>query len=274
MPLDLPAVPDAATILETLRRVRFASETLAKPLSPEDCMLQSMEDASPVKWNLAHTTWFFETFILLPYSPGYEEFHPDFGYLFNSYYNRVGVMHPRPIRGLVSRPSLEDVKAYRMHVNEALMRFVEKADAETLENVSLLLATGCAHEQQHQELLLTDLQHAMSVNPLKPAVYKEDDCGESAATALEWVRQPGGLVEIGATGKGFAFDNEGPRHKTHLLPYFLANRLVTNGDYLGFMEDGGYDNPDHWFSDGWDIVCRENWNAPLYWRKKDGAWRQ
>ena len=275
MPLDLPAGPSSSTILETLSRVRADSEALALPLSPEDCMLQSMEEASPVKWNLAHTTWFFETFILAPHFAGYEPFHREFSYLFNSYYNLIGEMHPRPKRGVLSRPPLDMVLSYRRHVNEALMRLVETADGATLEKITPLLVLGCAHEEQHQELLLTDLQHAMYENPLMPAVYTDARAGEGgAAPAMAWRRMEGGVCDIGWNGDGFAFDNEGPRHKTYLHPFELANRPVTNAEFIAFINDDGYETPDHWLSDGWDLVQREEWRAPLYWRKDGETWRQ
>ncbi len=238
-------------------------------------MLQSMEAASPVKWNLAHTSWFFETFILQPHAAGYRSFHPEFGFLFNSYYNQIGEMHPRPIRGLVSRPSLDDVYSYRAHVNEALTAFLEKADDDALAAVAALVTLGCAHEEQHQELLVTDLQHAMSYNALKPVIYEDARAGEGgAAPAVNWRRMEGGVCDIGWPGGGFAFDNEGPRHKTYLHPFELATRPVTNAEYIEFIEDGAYDTPDHWLSDGWEKVRREGWRAPLYWRKVDGEWRQ
>lgn len=275
MPLDIPAGLDRATILESFRRVRKDSETLAAPLSPEDCLLQSMEAASPAKWNLAHTSWFFETFILAPHAAGYEQFHPDFGYLFNSYYNGVGERHPRDIRGLVSRPSLDMVYAYRRHVNEALTTFIEKADRQTLAGVVSMLELGFAHEEQHQELLVTDLQHAMSFNPTMPVIYEDAGAaGRDAAPEMRWRRMEGGLCDIGWNGDGFAFDNEGPRHKIYLHPFELANRPVTNAEFIAFMEDGGYETPDHWLSDGWDRAQAEEWRAPLYWRKADGRWLQ
>lgn len=273
MPLDFPAGIDRATIVERFRRVRTDSEALSAPLSPEDCLLQSMEAASPAKWNLAHTSWFFETFILAPHAAEYEQFHPDFGYLFNSYYNGVGERHPRDIRGLVSRPSLDMVYAYRSHVNEALTRFIEKADAQTLAGVVSFLELGFAHEEQHQELLVTDLHHAMSFNPTKPVIYEDAGApAHNAAPAMRWRRMEGGLCDIGWNGEGFAFDNEGPRHKIYLHPFELANRPVTNAEFIAFMEDGGYETPDHWLSDGWDRVQAEEWRAPLYWRKADGRW--
>ncbi|MFC2952603.1 ergothioneine biosynthesis protein EgtB [Marinicaulis aureus] len=275
MPLDMPAGLDRATIVERFRRVRKDSEALAAPLSPEDCLLQSMEAASPAKWNLAHTSWFFETFILAPHAPSYEQFHPDFSYLFNSYYNGVGDRHPRDIRGLVSRPSLDMVYAYRKHVNEALTAFIENAEEKQLLDVAALMVLGFAHEEQHQELLLTDLQHAMSFNPTKPAIY--EDAGGAvahAAPSMRWRRMEGGLCDIGWDGDGFAFDNEGPRHKIYLHPFELANRPVTNAEFIAFIEDGGYETPDHWLSDGWDRVRMEEWRAPLYWREVDGRWLQ
>ncbi|WP_375211097.1 ergothioneine biosynthesis protein EgtB [Hyphococcus sp.] len=275
MPLDFPAGIDRATIVERFRRVRTDSEALSAPLSPEDCLLQSMEAASPVKWNLAHTSWFFETFILTSHAPDYEPFHPDFCYLFNSYYNGVGDRHPRDIRGLVSRPSLERVYAYRKHVNEAMTAFIEKADEKTLAAILPLLNLGFAHEEQHQELLVTDLQHAMSFNPTKPVVYEDAGAGErNAAPEMRWRRMEGGLCDIGWDGDGFAFDNEGPRHKIYLHPFELANRPVTNAEFIAFIEDGGYETPDHWLSDGWDAVQAEGWKAPLYWCKDGERWRQ
>ncbi len=273
MPFESPILIDRADILAKFRSVRETSEALAASLSPEDCMLQSMLEASPVKWNLAHTSWFFETFILAETAPGYECFHPQFGYLFNSYYNQVGKMHPRPERGLLSRPSLDEVYQYRAHVNEHIARLIETAPADAIENIAPLMALGFAHEEQHQELLLMDLKHAMAQNPLLPAVYEEEQrAGE--APPLKWETMPAGLCEIGWNGEGFAFDNEGPRHKVFLQPFELSNRPVTNGDFLAFMEDGGYENPEHWLSDAWDILRSEHWTAPLYWRKAETGWRE
>ncbi len=275
MPLDLPADQISATIRERFLRVRTDSETLVRPLSPEDCMLQSMESASPVKWNLAHTSWFWETFILTPYAPDYSPFHPEFSYLFNSYYNQIGDRHPRPKRGVLSRPTLDMVMSYRTHVNEALTRLLETARGETLDKIMPLAILGCAHEEQHQELLLTDLQHAMSENLLAPVVYEDASASASAgaAPAMAWRRMEGGLCDIGWNGEGFAFDNEGPRHKIYLHPFELANRPVTNAEFIAFIEDGGYQTPDHWLADGWDCVQAEAWAAPLYWRSGDGGWR-
>ena len=276
MPFDSPILTDRAAIIEQFRKVRSASETLAEPLTPEDWMLQSMPDASPVKWNLAHTSWFFETFILSRYAADYTVFHPKFGYLFNSYYNQVGKMHPRPERGMLSRPTAQEILDFRAHVNEEIVRLVREGADAVIEEIAPLMALGLAHEEQHQELLLTDLKHGLYQNPLLPGVY--DDAGAdkkpAASAPLRWERMEGGLCEIGWNGEGFAFDNEGPRHKVYLHPFELANRAVTNADYLAFMEDGGYENPNYWLSDAWDAVRAEKWRAPLYWRKVGDGWRE
>lgn len=284
MPLDLPAAQAVNTIRESLARVRAASEALAAPLSPEDCMVQSMPETSPVKWNLAHTSWFFETFILAPHAPDYRPFHRDFGYLFNSYYNQLGDMHPRSKRGLLSRPSLAQVLSYRTHVNEALTHCLENADEVLLDLIAPLVRLGCAHEEQHQELLLTDLQHGLFQNPTLPAVYgdinaSEHQAGEGGlasmtAPAMAWRQMQGGVCDIGWQGESFAFDNEQPRHKVYLHPFELARRPVTNAEYVAFIEDGGYENPVHWLSDAWDMISAHNWRAPLYWRKCESEWRQ
>ena len=273
MPFDTPILVDRDEILTKFQAVRANSHALAAPLSPEDCLLQSMPEASPVKWNLAHTSWFFETFLLSPLLDGYECFHPKFGYLFNSYYNQVGQMHPRPRRGLLSRPSLHDVYRYRRYVDEAVARFVETATEQDIAAASSILALGFAHEEQHQELLLTDLKHGMFQNPIFPSVYEEQETERLHAPPLRWERMPAGLCDIGWDGEGFAFDNEGPRHKVFLQPFELSNRPVTNAEFIGFIEDGGYEDATHWFSDAWDLVNKEGWRAPLYWRKGEGdAW--
>jgi len=275
MPFDSPILTSRPDILDHFGKVRADSEQLACGLTAEDWMLQSMPDASPVKWNLAHTSWFFETFILQVHAPGYSLFHPKFGYLFNSYYNQVGKMHPRPNRGMISRPSAGDVLRFRRHVDDAVMRLVETAPDEVIDEIAPLMALGLAHEEQHQELLLTDLKHGLFQNPLLPGAYEEpshDDGTAGGQPDLAWERMEGGLCEIGSSRDGFAFDNEGPRHKVYLHPFELANRPVTNRDYLAFMRDGGYDNPVHWLSDAWETVRGEGWRAPLYWREADGAW--
>jgi len=276
MPFESPLFSDRRAILADFDRVRANSERLAAPLTPEDWMLQSMTEASPVKWNLAHTSWFFETFVLRPHAPGYDAFHPEFGYLFNSYYNQVGRMHPRPDRGMISRPSAEDILAFRAHVDEAVKRFVEAAPDEKVGEIAPLMALGLAHEEQHQELLLTDLKHALFQNPLLPGVYEEDEAGgKIAAPALSWEQMEGGLCEFGCEGADrFAFDNEGPRHKAYLHPFLLASRPVTNREFIEFIDDGGYQNPDHWLSDAWEAINQDQWAGPLYWRRADDGWRE
>lgn len=275
MPFESPLYADRQAVLSQFRAARGDSERLAAPLSPEDWMLQSMPDASPVKWNLAHTSWFFETFILRVHEPDYEIFHPKFGYLFNSYYNQIGKMHPRPDRGMISRPSAEDILKYRAHVNAAVEQLIEKAPDDLVERIAPLMALGVAHEQQHQELLLTDLKHGLFQNPLMPAAYEEASKDvDAVAPEMSWQEMEGGLCEFGWDGEGFAFDNECPRHKAYLHPFQLANRPVTNGEYIAFIEDGGYENPTHWLSDAWEAIKREHWRAPLYWRKVDNEWRE
>ena len=253
--------------------VRAESLRLAAPLSAEDQQVQSMPDVSPTKWHLAHVTWFFETFLLGPHLPGYEAFDPAFGYLFNSYYEAVGERHPRPQRGLLSRPSLEHVSAYRAHVDAAMGRLIGEASAADWPSIAPLVDLGLHHEQQHQELILMDIKHVLWSNPLAPAYAPGPAEPPLAAPPLEWLDFDGGLVEIGHDGQGFAFDNEGPRHKAWIEPYRLASRLATCGEYLAFIEDGGYRRPELWLSEGWAAVGREGWSAPLYWRAGEaGGW--
>ena len=252
--------------------VRSDSLRLAAPLSAEDQQVQSMPDVSPTKWHLAHVTWFFETFLLQPHLEGYSAFDPVFGYLFNSYYEAVGERHPRPQRGLLSRPALDHVMAYRAHVDAAMARVIAEAPAETWDRLEPLVELGLHHEQQHQELMLMDIKHVFWTNPLAPAYVPTSPDPISPPLPLEWLDFDGGLVEIGHDGQDFAFDNEGPRHKTWIEPYRLASRLSTCGEYLAFIEDGGYRRPELWLSDGWAAVGREGWSAPLYWRSsQEGA---
>ena len=253
--------------------VRRRSLQLAEPLSSEDCGAQSMPDASPVKWHLAHTTWFFETFILEPREAQFRPFHPAFRMLFNSYYNGVGARHPRPQRGLLTRPSLDEVRAYRADVDARMRRLLaaEPADA----SLAQLLALGLQHEQQHQELILTDLKHLLSHNPLAPAYLAAPLAAAAPAAPLAWCQFAGGLAEIGHAGAGFSFDNELPRHRVYVAPYALASRLVTNGEYRVFVDAGGYRNPDLWLSEGWDFVCAGGLAHPLYWQPDgEGGWRE
>jgi ergothioneine biosynthesis protein EgtB len=262
----------SADLASAFRHVRSLTERLATPLTPEDCLVQSMPDASPVKWHLAHTTWFFETFLLAPHAAGYQPFHPDFSYLFNSYYNAVGDRHPRPQRGLLSRPTLDEVRRYRAHVDEGVTDLLA-ADRDG--RLAGLVTLGLHHEQQHQELIVTDVKHALSCNPLRPAYRAGKARGEpqSEIPRLRWVDYSGGSIDIGHAGAGFAFDNEGPRHRVHIPPFRIASRPVTNFEYQTFMADGGYRRPELWLSDGW-AACRERgWQAPLYWSPGNGTWQ-
>jgi ergothioneine biosynthesis protein EgtB len=256
--------------------IRSFTVALAAGLSPEDQTIQSMPDVSPTKWHLAHTSWFFETFLLVPYLPGYRLFDERFGYLFNSYYEAVGARHPRLERGLLSRPGVRDIMAYREHVDEAMARLIEIIDQDRSGPSRSLLLLGLHHEQQHQELLLMDIKHVFSVNPLLPAYRPAVPSERRPAPALRWIGFEGGLVEIGHSGEtpncGFAFDNEGPRHRVWLEPFRLASRLVTCGEYLDFMEAGGYRRPEFWLSDGWALARAQNWQAPLYWSGDETGW--
>jgi len=258
-------------LAERFASVRAASERLAEPLSPEDCTVQSMPDASPVKWHLAHTSWYFETFVLEAL-PGFRPFDAHFRVLFNSYYNAVGEQFARPQRGLLSRPSLDTVVAYRRHVDERVRAWLEDG-APGDPALAAVLVLGIEHEQQHQELMLTDCKHLLSMNPMRPAYRKLSAPARCAEAPLRWCHFDAGLCEIGHAGSGFAFDNETPRHRVHLEAFELASRPVTNGEYLAFMEDGGYVRPEYWLADGWATVQREGWRAPLYWEPRPGGWR-
>jgi ergothioneine biosynthesis protein EgtB len=248
--------------------VRARSLALAAPLSAEDQCVQSMPDASPTKWHLAHTSWFFEAVVLMPHVPGYQPFDPRFLHLFNSYYESLGTRHPRPQRGLLTRPALEEVHRYRAHVDLAVEQLFAQAGPAQWPAVEPLLVLGLQHEEQHQELLLTDILHALSCNPLLPAYQPAEvqPLRLAAATrAMEWIQGPEGAVEIGHSGDGFAFDNETPRHKVWLQPYRIADRLVSCGDFAEFIADGGYRNPSLWLSDGWALAQAQAWQAPAYW---------
>ena len=258
-------------LLERYPLIRKASEGLARGLSAEDCALQSMPDASPVKWHLAHTTWFFETFVLERHAAGYRPFHPAFRSLYNSYYNAVGEQYPRAQRGLLARPALEEVLCYRAHVDERLAELLG-GGTPSLEVLGLV-ELGLQHEQQHQELIVTDFLHLLSLNPLQPAWLPGAPAPASAAP-LAWQAHPGGDAQIGHDGAGFAFDNELPRHRHALAPFELASRPATNAEWLAFVEDGGYRRPELWLSEGWAAVTAQRWEAPLYWRRRDGAWME
>jgi ergothioneine biosynthesis protein EgtB len=259
--------------LARFEKNRQESEALAAGLEPEDQSIQSMPDVSPTKWHLAHTAWFFETFILAPLDPLYRVFDPAFAYLFNSYYEAVGPRHPRPRRGLLSRPTVAEIGAYRDHVASGMARFSASADEAVWQRARSLIELGIQHEKQHQELILMDIKHVFSVNPLLPAYHRAPSPSRAEPAPLDWFEFAGGLEEIGFAGTGFAFDNESPRHKVWLEPYRLASRLVTCGEYLEFVAEGGYERPQFWLSDGWSTVQEEGWQAPLYWRREEGGWR-
>jgi ergothioneine biosynthesis protein EgtB len=252
--------------------VRAHTEALAAPLSAEDQTVQSMPDVSPTKWHRAHVSWFFENFLLVPHLPGYRLFDPAFGYLFNSYYEAVGPRHPRPERGLLSRPGIEEISRYRAHVDGGMQRLIRSASDESWHSLVALIELGLNHEEQHQELLLMDILHVLSGNPLDPAYASLPFGNKSPGSSLEWVSVGGGLRDIGHAGEGFAFDNETPRHRVWLEPFVLASRLVTCGEYLAFIGDDGYRRPELWMSEGWAIVNAQSWNAPLYWRNDGPGW--
>ncbi len=260
-------------LLDQFRRVREGSVALCRPLAIEDYGLQTMPDASPAKWHLAHTSWFFETFLLLAFAPGYRPFHPAFDHLFNSYYVTHGTPFPRPQRGFLSRPTVAEVYAYRQAVDEALAELIGAADPADWSRIEPLVMLGIHHEQQHQELLLTDLKHGLSHNPLKPA-YRTDlpEPPKRQPAALRWRDYPGGISAIGADAGCFAYDNELPRHRCWLEDFSLAERLVSNAEYLEFIADGGYREPRWWLSEGWARVQSQAWQAPLYWENRDGEW--
>jgi len=252
--------------------VRSTTTGLAAPLSPEDCQVQSMPDCSPVKWHLAHTTWFFETFLLARFEPSSTPFHPQYRMLFNSYYNAIGAKHPRPQRGLLSRPPLSEVLRYRQHVDDAMHALISRLGGNDA-TFDALLELGLNHEQQHQELILTDVKHMLSANPLKPAYVAPGPPALPPATPAGWTHYEGGIARIGHDGREFGFDNEGPAHDVLLLPFHLADRLVTRHEYLEFMQDGGYTRPELWLSLGWDMVCAQGWRAPLYWEGAADEWQ-
>ena len=269
-PFPRRGIPPEADLRATYDALRSATLALVAPLSAEDMVVQSMDDASPAKWHLAHTTWFFETFVLAPYLPGYAPFNPDFGYLFNSYYEAAGPRQPRPQRGLLTRPSLACVLEYREHVDRHVNLVFDCTPYPGLED---RLRLGLAHEEQHQELLLMDVLHLFAQSPLAP-VYSSRAPLPSPGRRGAWQAVGGGLVEIGHAGEGFAFDNERPRHRAWLEPFQIADRLVSNGEWLEFIEDGGYERAELWLSDGWATVQQQGWRGPLYWRREGDAWQQ
>jgi len=266
-------LPDADArrdqLARSYREVRATTEALAAPLSPEDQTVQSMPDVSPTKWHRGHTSWFFETFVAPKEIDGYTPFHPAYGYIFNSYYETIGARHPRAERGLISRPGVSEVTEYRHHVDKVM---TEILDGRLPEATADLLELGLHHEQQHQELLLMDIKHVLSRNPLQPAYRIGEQRRAGSPTKPGWIEHPGGPVHVGHGDTTFAFDNEFPRHVAHLVPFALADRAVTCGDWQAFMDDGGYRRPELWLSDGWSVVQQQGWEAPLYWTRDGSGW--
>jgi ergothioneine biosynthesis protein EgtB len=253
-------------------RVRAASLAVCAPLEMDDYGVQTAPEVSPLKWHLAHSSWFFETLVLQPYLPGYQVFHPAYAHLFNSYYNTLGSFHPQPERGMLSRPTLADVQRYRAHVDEHMARLLASREGHHQDDIRLRTQLGLEHEQQHQELMLMDIKHIFFYNPLHP-VYRNLAQPQVHATApLRWIGFAGGVQSIGHAGQGFAYDNEGPRHKVYLNPYQLAARPVTNGEFIAFMDTGAYGRAEYWLSDAWKMLQQKKWQAPLYWERRDDRW--
>ncbi|MBU51747.1 MAG: hypothetical protein CL920_23915 [Deltaproteobacteria bacterium] len=261
-----------ARLLERYKQVRGFSEQLTSTLTAEDMLVQSMPDVSPTKWHLAHTSWYFETFILSECWPEYTPFHPEFCFIFNSYYNAVGPQYSRPARGFLSRPSLEEVRAYRAHIDRWMIELLQ-SELESLSPERLgVLELGLHHEQQHQELMLTDIKHVFGHQPLQPSFHEKKHSPSEAPPALSWSSHDGGVHWLGFEGDTFAFDNESPRHQAFLQPFSLASRLITAGEYMDFINDRGYQQSAHWLSDGWATLQQTEWTAPEYWFKRDDEW--
>jgi ergothioneine biosynthesis protein EgtB len=273
--LAAPAAVSAASLAHRYQQVRQRTVLLCQPLLPEDTVVQPMIDVSPPKWHMAHVTWFFETFLLKAYLPGYSVYHPEYAFLFNSYYNSLGSRVNRADRGTLSRPALADVYSYRAHVDEQMARLLELADTLP-DTFRELFELGLQHEQQHQELLATDIKYILSTSPLAPAYLPAAAApvAATAAPAVAWLPVPGGVSRIGYEGTGFCFDNEQAPHDVLTPDFELQNRLVTNGEYLAFMEAGGYQDFRYWLGEGWDLVQTQGWEAPLYWTLHDGQWHR
>ena len=260
-------------LLARFHEIRNFTNALCAGLQPEDYVVQSMPDVSPTKWHLAHTTWFFETFILRKFVPGYRAEIPEYAYLFNSYYNAAGDMHRRDLRGLISRPTVGETQRYRASVDSHIDALLSDADEKLLDEIEPILVLGIHHEQQHQELLITDIKHVFSQNPLYPVFRnRKINVANEKAVRMQFVEFEETAVAIGHDGRGFAYDNEGPRHQALIPAFSLASRSVTNGEYIAFIEDNGYARPEFWLSLGWMTVNEQRWPAPLYWTKRDGVW--
>ena len=267
------AVERSQELIEKYRQVRNFSAQLCQSLQAEDYVVQSMPDVSPTKWHLAHTSWFFETFIVKVWAPRYRSEVPQYAYLFNSYYNAAGDMHRRDLRGLISRPTVAETYRFRESIDECVLKLLQDADEARLAEIEPVLTLGLHHEQQHQELLITDIKHVFSQNPLYPVFREaEPESNNGRVAAQHFVEFDEAVVSIGHDGDGFSYDNEGPRHRALVPSFSLSNRLITNGEYLAFMEAGGYSRPEFWLSLGWTTVNEQHWQAPLYWVQRDGAW--
>ncbi len=260
------------SMLDRYSRVRGFTEELARPLAIEDYVVQSMMDVSPTKWHLAHVSWFFETFVLRPYLRGYNPLNEGYAYLFNSYYVQAGERHCRDRRGYISRPTVEEVYAYRSYVDEHMEELIQTADEATWIQIAPPLEIGLNHEQQHQELILTDIKHVLSVNPLRPVYQESAPPPPRLAPPQDWVYFDEGVFEVGHDGTGFAYDNESPRHRTFLEPFLLSTRLVTCGEFIEFIDAGGYERPELWLSMGWATVQEKGWTEPFYWEKQEDTW--
>ncbi len=267
-------MPSSQFLLDQYRTVRAFSEKICEPLVPEDYVVQSMPDVSPTKWHLAHTSWFYETFLLKPHLTGYTSIHPQYDFLFNSYYNAVGERHCRVKRGVVSRPTVDETYTYRAYVDRHMAALLCEADDAKLRELEPLLTLGLHHEQQHQELMVTDLKYNFFENPLCPVYRPRRDVAVNSVPEMEWIAFGEGVKEIGWDGDGFAFDNETPRHKEYIPAFALGSRLVTNGEYLNFIEDGGYEKPEYWLSEGWSVVNANGWSSPLCWWNQRGTWKE
>ena len=257
---------------DRFHQIRNFTDALCAGLEPEDCVVQSMPDVSPTKWHLAHTTWFFETFILKKFIPGYRAEIPEYAYLFNSYYNAAGDMHRRDLRGLISRPTVSQAQRYRASVDSHIDDLLSNPDESLLDEMESILVLGFHHEQQHQELLITDIKHVFAQNPLYPVFRAAEERTATECRPYRFIDFEETVTAIGHDGDGFAYDNEGPRHQALVPAFSLATRPVTNGEFIAFIEDNGYSRPEFWLSLGWMTVNEQRWNAPLYWTKRDGAW--
>ncbi len=266
--------PGRDELITDYSRVRGFSETLCRPLTKDDYQIQSIPQTSPPKWHMAHVTWFFETFILADFKPGYQPFHAEYDFIFNSYYYTHGNMHPRPKRGLLSRPTVDEIYQYRQAIDEAMLELIECVDDSKWIDLCFKVELGLHHEQQHQELLLMDVKHNFNANPLKPAYRNDLKIPAGQNTAIDWIEFDGGIKNIGTDGNEFCFDNETPSHEILLRPFKLSARFVTNSEYIEFIHDGGYSNPALWLADGWAMIQTRDWSHPLYWSDAKGNWQQ